>query len=185
MTPGDRDERADAAARHSIEVLYQDNFAQVLAYALRRTATAEDAADVAAETFAVAWRRLDEVPAGDGARLWLYGVARHVVANQRRGEVRRRRLAHRLAAPAAAAVTVTRQGGDYVVNILRPDSDSRQLSQALRATGLDITLQTMPASPSLVGTILQMWIPGGRNYIQLVNSGHCRNGVNGCRSHCA
>jgi RNA polymerase sigma-70 factor, ECF subfamily len=41
-----------------------------------------------------AWRRLDEVP--DPALPWLLGVARRVVANQRRGEQRRERL--RLAA---------------------------------------------------------------------------------------
>jgi RNA polymerase sigma-70 factor (ECF subfamily) len=35
---------------------------------------AEDAADVVAETFLVAWRRLDSVPGGDEARLWLYAV---------------------------------------------------------------------------------------------------------------
>src|SRR5690606_26991998 len=29
-------------------------------------------------TFLVAWRRLDDMPGGDGDRLWLYGVARRV-----------------------------------------------------------------------------------------------------------
>ncbi|MCW3017458.1 MAG: subfamily polymerase sigma-24 subunit, partial [Solirubrobacterales bacterium] len=43
----------------------------LLAYALRRVDRAEDAADIVAETFLVAWRRLDDVPAGDEARLWL------------------------------------------------------------------------------------------------------------------
>ena len=54
-----------------------------------------DAADVAADVFVVAWRRLDEVPDGT-ERLWLFGVARRVLANQRRGQVRRNRLADRL-----------------------------------------------------------------------------------------
>jgi RNA polymerase sigma factor (sigma-70 family) len=49
-----------------------------------------------AETFLTAWRRLDDVPAADGARLWLYGVARRVCANQRRGDRRRYELADRL-----------------------------------------------------------------------------------------
>jgi len=40
--------------------------------------------------------RLDDVPPGDGARLWLYGVARRVLANYRRGERRRFELADRL-----------------------------------------------------------------------------------------
>jgi RNA polymerase sigma-70 factor, ECF subfamily len=45
----------------------------VLAYVLRRVDDPEDAADAVAETFLVAWRRLDDVPRGDGARPWLLG----------------------------------------------------------------------------------------------------------------
>ncbi|MGF7233952.1 MAG: RNA polymerase sigma factor [Frankia sp.] len=85
------------AARKAVEELYAKNFRQVLGYAVRRTSNAEDAADVAAETFAVAWRRVDDVPPGPQARLWLYGVARNVLANQRRGELRRGDLARRMA----------------------------------------------------------------------------------------
>ncbi len=68
----------------------------MLAYAVRRVAHAQDASDVVAETFLVVWRRLDDVPLGGAARLWLYGVARHVLANQQRSERRRARLAERL-----------------------------------------------------------------------------------------
>lgn len=77
--------------------LYREQGRAVLAYALRRVADREDAADVVAETFLIAWRRLGEVPLGDGARLWLFAVARRVVANQHRGERRRTRLGQRLA----------------------------------------------------------------------------------------
>lgn len=77
--------------------LYRVHGQAVLAYALRRVEEREDAADVVAETFLVAWRRLGDVPSGDGARLWLYGVARRVIANLRRSERRRTRLGQRLA----------------------------------------------------------------------------------------
>ncbi len=77
--------------------LYREQGRAILAYALRRVADPEDAADVVAETFLVAWRRLGEVPAGAGARLWLYGVARRVIANLHRTERRRTRLGQRLA----------------------------------------------------------------------------------------
>jgi DNA-directed RNA polymerase specialized sigma24 family protein len=66
-------------------LLFDSHRRTVLGYALRRLDDPEDAADVAAETFLVAWRRLDDVPAGDDARPWLLGVARRVLANQRRG----------------------------------------------------------------------------------------------------
>lgn len=83
--------------------LYEENARDLLAYAQRRIPVAEDAADLVAETFLVAWRRLGEVPRGDRARLWLYGVARHTLSNQRRGELRRARLAERLRSELTAA----------------------------------------------------------------------------------
>lgn len=68
----------------------------LLAYAVRRVADPADAADVVAETYLIAWRRLDDVPADDQARPWLFGVARRVLANYYRGERRRHALADRL-----------------------------------------------------------------------------------------
>jgi RNA polymerase sigma-70 factor (ECF subfamily) len=76
--------------------LYREQGRAILAYALRRVEDPEDAADVVAETFLVAWRRLDEVPIDAGARLWLFAVARRVLANRHRAERRRTRLAQRL-----------------------------------------------------------------------------------------
>ncbi len=76
--------------------LYRDQGRAILGYALRRVADPEDAADVVAETFLVAWRRLDEVPVDGRARLWLFGVARLVIANLHRTERRRTRLGERL-----------------------------------------------------------------------------------------
>jgi len=40
--------------------------------------------DVVASTFAVAWRRIDEMPHGDAELSWLYAVAYRMLANQRR-----------------------------------------------------------------------------------------------------
>jgi RNA polymerase sigma factor (sigma-70 family) len=95
--PGGPDER-----RHRFEQMYAANCGPILGYVLRRTENPDDAADVIAETFLTAWRRLEAVPAGDEARLWLYGVARRVLANYRRGERRRAVLADRLRAELAA-----------------------------------------------------------------------------------
>src|SRR5262249_7791859 len=72
--------------------VYAANFPPLLAYAVRRVEQPADASDVVAETFLVAWRRLTEIPPGDEARLWLYGVARRILANHNRGGVRRQRL---------------------------------------------------------------------------------------------
>jgi RNA polymerase sigma factor (sigma-70 family) len=84
-------------ARVRFSQLYRAEAGAILAYTLRRARDPEDAADAAAETFLVAWRRLGEVPIGGSERLWLYGVARRVLANQNRAERRRSRLGERLA----------------------------------------------------------------------------------------
>ena len=79
--------------RDRFDRLFEAHFRDVLAYAVRRVDEPADGADVAAETFLVAWRRLGDVPAGEEARLWLFGAARRVLANQRRGVRRRDALA--------------------------------------------------------------------------------------------
>ncbi|WP_433175784.1 RNA polymerase sigma factor [Actinoallomurus sp. CA-150999] len=84
------------------EAVYMAHYAAVLSYVRRRTDSPDDAADAIAETFATAWRRVADIPDGDEARLWLYGVARRVLANHRRGESRRTALATRLRAELSA-----------------------------------------------------------------------------------
>ncbi len=58
------------------ERLYRETSDDVLAYLVRRSRTMEDAADALAETYAAAWRKLDSLPDGNRARLWLFGAAR-------------------------------------------------------------------------------------------------------------
>lgn len=82
--------------RERFRRLYDDNYDRILGYALRRTDSMEDAGDVVGDTFLVAWRRLDEVPSGDRARMWLYGTARRILANHYRSKRRVRRLHDRL-----------------------------------------------------------------------------------------
>ena len=83
-----------AEARIRFQRLFEAHGEQVLLYFRRRT-DAEAARDGAADTFLVAWRRIDDVP--DGNELpWLYGVARRVLSQQRRASSRRRRLTQKL-----------------------------------------------------------------------------------------
>ena len=78
------------------EALFRAHYGDVLAYAVRRCPSRQDAEDVAAETFTVAWRRLNELPPGDRTRLWLFGTARLVRLNHRRDRRRRDGLVRRL-----------------------------------------------------------------------------------------
>jgi RNA polymerase sigma factor (sigma-70 family) len=99
--------------------VYREHGRAVLAYALRRVDGREDAADVVAETFLVAWRRLGEVPPGAEARLWLYAVARRVIANQQRGERRRTRLGVRLAEALRTDLSTHRAPAGEAAEVLR------------------------------------------------------------------
>lgn len=91
--------------------LYGAHHLEIHAY-LRRRADTETALDALAETFLVVWRRIDNVPGGDAARPWIYGVARKTLANQRRSQHRSQALHDRLAeqgsdpTPDAATVVV-------------------------------------------------------------------------------
>jgi RNA polymerase sigma factor (sigma-70 family) len=83
------------------EAAYAAHHGPIFGYVLRRTSP-DDAADIIAETFLTAWRRLEDMPRDPQTRLWLYGVARRVLANHYRGERRRTALADRLRADLVA-----------------------------------------------------------------------------------
>jgi RNA polymerase sigma-70 factor (ECF subfamily) len=69
----------------------------LLAYFTRRVQQRDDAADLLGETMLVLWRRVADVPSDEqAARLWLYGVARRVLATHRRTGTRRHALTERL-----------------------------------------------------------------------------------------
>lgn len=87
----------DSLAR--FEQLYRAHVDAVFAYARVRT-DPELAEEAVEETFLVAWRRLKELP--DQPRPWLCGVARRVMANQRRARQRRGALGERMVAWGAA-----------------------------------------------------------------------------------
>lgn len=78
-----------------LEALFREHYAAVLAYARRRSTQAESD-DVVAETFLVAWQKIDAVPSD--ALPWLLGVARRVLSTRRRSAKRRVSLVERLRA---------------------------------------------------------------------------------------
>jgi RNA polymerase sigma factor (sigma-70 family) len=75
-------------------------------YLWRRDPSAAD--DVVAETFLVAWRRLDDVP--PDARPWLIGVARNVRLNVHRSARRQQAVASRLTETMPEPVAVEAHG---------------------------------------------------------------------------
>lgn len=132
----------DPARDERFRRCFADHSRAVLGYALRRTESPNDAADVLAETMLVAWRRLDELPEEPETRLWLYGVARHVVANVRRGNRRRARLAGKLRAQVTQAMLrldppEPRQADPRLISGLRElNDDEREVLLLTAAEGL-------------------------------------------------
>jgi len=92
----------DGERRHRFDALFAAYKRDVAAYCNWRTTSTTDAEDAVAEVFLVAWRRFDDVPAGEAARAWLYATARRVIANQRRSRRRLDTLHERVAQQAAA-----------------------------------------------------------------------------------
>ena len=82
--------------RQRFDALFSAHGPDIVAYCQWRTGSPSDAQDAVSEVFLAAWRRLDEVPEGDAARVWLYATARRVIANQRRSSRRRLALYERL-----------------------------------------------------------------------------------------
>lgn len=79
------------------ERLFRDTRTDLLAYIVRRSRNPEDAADVLAETYLIAWRKLEAIPEADRARLWLFGVARNLLLKGTSRARSRNALVERLA----------------------------------------------------------------------------------------
>ena len=117
--------------------LYERYYRQVYAYCGRRT-TAQRVDDVVADTFLVAWRKIDQVPRGSEVLPWLYGVAYRVLGHEWRGTSRRRRLDRKLRALGKEAPVLPEE-----VVVMR--QESRQVLDALsglKATDQEILLLT-------------------------------------------
>lgn len=85
-----------AALEERIVAAIASNSPDLLAYFERRLPSA-DAADALAETMMTAWRRISALPDNtEQARMWLFVIARNVLANAERGERRRWRLGNKL-----------------------------------------------------------------------------------------
>jgi RNA polymerase sigma-70 factor (ECF subfamily) len=106
-------------------------------YCARRTDGA-DVADAVAETFLVAWRRIEQIPGGDATLPWLYGVAYRVLSHQWRHKARGRKLIEKLSgqanleSPGADMLVV---GGEKYRLVIKASSRLRPIDQeVLRLT---------------------------------------------------
>lgn len=127
--------------------MFDATYPVVVRYARHRGLSGHDLEDVVAATFEVAWRRFDQVPAGDGTVPWLLGVALNNLRNHRRRLARDRGLLERLPPP------------DPVPGPSAAGVSWREIRQALEGlSGQDRELVMLVAwdglSPSQAGVVL-------------------------------
>jgi RNA polymerase sigma-70 factor (ECF subfamily) len=140
-----QDEDARLSRLHEIMAV------DLLNYFVRRVATRDDAADLLAETFLVAWQRISRLPSKDeDARMWMFVTARNVHRNYQRGARRREQLADRLRLDLSASAAPEFATGDKLdvraaVGAL-PD-DQRELVMLIHWEGF-----TLPEAARISGT---------------------------------
>ena len=117
--------------RHQrFRTFYNQTYDDLWRYCLRRCATREHAEDLLGESYAVAWRRFDDVPEPPGSRPYLFGIARNLLRNDLRRVANQRQLTERLKAAVlgrAPAVAIDAARPDDIDTVL---SALHQLSEA-------------------------------------------------------
>jgi RNA polymerase sigma-70 factor, ECF subfamily len=107
---------------HHFERLFRAHERDVRAYCARRLDSgAVD--DAVAETFSVAWRKIDQLPVDASTLAWLYGVAYRVVQHEWRSNGRRARLRSR-------SISVYERPCDGAAEALEEDEDRRMVVEA-------------------------------------------------------
>jgi len=102
---------------HSFDEAFAEEFASLHRYLARRVGAAA-ADELAAETFAVAFRRWDRLDPERPVRPWLYGIAANLMRHHWRKERRMLRA-------------YARTGVDPVFAVDEPAEDTRELAAAL------------------------------------------------------
>jgi RNA polymerase sigma-70 factor, ECF subfamily len=117
-------ERPVAHNEEQFRALYDAHYAQVLAFALRRISQPY-AQDVVADTFLVAWRRIESIPAQPLP--WLYVLARNALANQRRTLRRQDQLKAQMEGVMPLSSTIHRDHADGIAEADAVETAIRRL----------------------------------------------------------
>jgi RNA polymerase sigma factor (sigma-70 family) len=113
-----RHEKSKTKQEKQFRLLYERNYVPITAYVQRRVWRGEGSdADIVAEVFVVAWRRMLDVPELTLELPWLYGVARNLVANHRRSVQRSIALTDRLAVEELVAGESSAAASDLEIRV--------------------------------------------------------------------
>lgn len=90
--------------RERFEELYGAAYSDLVRFVVRRRYPPDQAEDVVAEAFAIAWQRLSDLPTDFGAaRAWLFGITRRLLLAKRRTDARGQELSVRIAGEIAVS----------------------------------------------------------------------------------
>ena len=140
--------RGDA---ESFACFFRRHVGPITLYAVRRCNDPEDVGDLVAETFLVALQAAGRyVPETDTALPWLFGIARRILAKQRRRQAGTRRLliknsnSHLLFTSAeddavASAIDAARQGPALEAGLARLSAGEREVIELVAYDGLTPT----------------------------------------------
>lgn len=131
-----------AAERAAVRMALSQHGAALLAYFERRVPVREDAADLLGETMTQVWRRRADLPVDtERQRMWMFTVAAHVLANQRRSTRRRTALTARLRSHLATRPAATPEPADIVSvrdAVARLAPEHRELVMLIHWDGLSL-----------------------------------------------
>lgn len=150
------------------EALFRESYGSIYAYARRRLPMRAD--DIVAETFTVAWRRLEDVP--EDALPWLYGVARRVIADSVRSSKRQDAVAERLAGVPTREPPGSEEGhGELLTALARLSEKDRELLLLVYWEDLEPrrAARALGCSPATVAT--RLWRAHGRLRKELERAG--------------
>jgi RNA polymerase sigma-70 factor (ECF subfamily) len=109
-----REDRSGAETR--FEELYRATAQDLLAFLARRASDPEEATDILAEVYMVAWRRRDKVPADSSARLWLFGIARNLLMKSNEQQRSHQALVHDLRTELSRIASAPTEPADAELN---------------------------------------------------------------------
>jgi len=108
--------------------LVEENFDDIWRYARYRCGSDADADDFVANVLAVAWRRRADMPEPPATRLWLFGVAKRVLSDQRRTSRRKNNLQTKLRLVRSEdRYEITERSDDLWVALSKLNSDDREI----------------------------------------------------------
>jgi RNA polymerase sigma-70 factor (ECF subfamily) len=109
----------DPHRKQHFAALYDSAYVDVLRF-VRRRSSPDIAEDITHEAFLVAWRRIDDVPnTVDGARAWLFGVARNCLLSNHRARARYEQFGVQIAAVTMPQQDPSTEGASVRLDLAR------------------------------------------------------------------